>query len=132
MKKIRGGCYCGAVRYEAQGKPSNKSICHCKSCQALSSAPAVPWTTFERKRFKFTKGRPRAFKSSKPVRRTFCPTCGTPLTYDSTRWPRTIDVTTVSLDKPERFPPTHHSYVSHDIAWFRSAGRLPRFARFRT
>jgi hypothetical protein len=132
LKKIRGGCFCGAVRYRAEGKPTNSVICHCRSCRELSSAPAVPWVTFERKSFKFIKGRPRTFKSSKPVRRTFCPTCGAPLTYDSAKWPSTIDITTCSLDRPERFPPTHHSWVSHDIAWVKSSGRLPKFPKFRT
>lgn len=132
MSKVLGGCFCGAVRYQAEGKPSNSVICHCKTCRAFSSAPAVPWVTFERKNFKFTKGKPRAFRSSKPVRRTFCSACGTPLTYDSTKWPATIDITTCSLDRPERFPPTHHSWVSHDLSWVKRAGRLPAFPKFGT
>jgi hypothetical protein len=132
MAKVRGGCFCGAVRYEAQGEPSNKSICHCRSCRAFSSAPAVPWTTFERKGFRFTKGRPKTFKSSRPARRTFCASCGVPLTYVSAKWPATIDITTCSLDEPERFRPTHHSYVSHELSWMKAAHRLPKYAKFRS
>ncbi|MBI1944034.1 MAG: GFA family protein [Betaproteobacteria bacterium] len=91
----------------------------------------MPWVTFERKSFRFTKGKPRTFRSSKPVGRTFCPACGTQLSYQSRKWPTTIDITTCSLDAPAKFPPTHHSWVSHDIGWVKTSGTLPAFPKFR-
>jgi hypothetical protein len=131
MKSVRGGCFCGAVRYEARGAPSNSMICHCRMCRAVAGALAVPWVTFEREGFRFTKGRPKAFKSSRPVRRTFCCGCGTPLTYQTSKWPRTIDITTCSMDRPERFPPTHRSWVSHDVGWMKSSDKLRKYPKSR-
>src|SRR5262245_66369257 len=77
-----GGCFCGAIRYRVSGSPTNKMVCHCQSCRRVAAAPVVAWVTFPRAQFELLRGEPAAFNSSEPVRRTFCPGCGTPLTYE--------------------------------------------------
>lgn len=128
---IEGGCFCGAVRYRVEGKPSNTMVCHCQSCRRVAASPVVAWVTFDRKSFSLIKGQPSEFHSSDPVRRTFCPSCGTALTYEHTQHPTTIDITTCSLDDSNAFPPTHHSWLSHDLAWVRFGDGLPAFQEWR-
>ena len=128
---IEGGCYCGAVRYRIAAAPSNTMVCHCQTCRRISGAPVVAWLTFPRSAFEFTKGTPAEFKSSEPVTRSFCPSCGTHLTYQTSNYPDTLDVTTCSLDQPSAYPPTHHSWLSHDVAWVRFGDGLPSFPEWR-
>ena len=126
-----GGCLCGAVRYRVSGAPSNSMICHCQTCRRAAGAPLVAWVTFFTRDFVLTKGQPGSFRSSESVRRTFCPACGTPLTYEHADSPKSVDITTCSLDDPQAFPPTHHSWLSHDLAWVKSGDGLPAFQEWR-
>jgi hypothetical protein len=66
-------------------------------------------------------------RSSPPVTRTFCASCGTPLTYRHDDYADTIDITTCSLDRPERFPPSHHSWLDHHVSWVKFGDGLPVF-----
>ncbi len=78
--KVEGGCYCGSVRYRAEGEPVIKAQCHCRECQYMSGGSpnvtmGMPGATFQ-----YTKGTPKAFKRSDlatPVTREFCDNCGT-------------------------------------------------------
>ena len=128
---LEGGCMCGEMRYAVDGPPTNTMICHCQSCRRVAAAPVVAWVTFPKTNFTWLRGEPASFHSSEPVRRTFCSTCGTPLTYEHCDSPDTMDVTTCSLDDPERYPPTHHSWLSHDLHWVRFGDGLPTFPEWR-
>ena len=120
-----GGCLCGAVRYRVEDEPTVSMICHCRSCTRAAGSPAVAWVSFRRASFSFTRGEPAKFHSSPPVTRTFCGSCGTPLTYEHRERGSETDVTTSSLDHPERFPPTHHSWVGDGPGWDRFGDGLP-------
>jgi hypothetical protein len=131
MEISAGGCLCGQVRYRALGKPTGSMICHCKTCRRVSGAPVVAWVTFPKDRFELSRGNPSAFHSTPPVRRTFCGGCGTPLTYQHQDSPDTVDIATCTLDEANAFPPTHHSWLSHDLEWVRFGDGLPTFPQSR-
>jgi hypothetical protein len=114
---IQGGCLCGAVRFSISAPPQSSLICHCETCRRASSAPSVAWLTFERAGFAFTAGKPRSYRSSPAVTRTFCTTCGSPLTYVKDSSADEIDVATAALDEPERYPPTREVWLEYKLAW---------------
>jgi hypothetical protein len=124
---IEGGCFCGAVRYQLTGSPESSGICHCESCRRASGAPSVAWVTVERERFQILKGEPAAYASSPGVVRRFCDRCGSPLTYESSKAPRTIDITTVTLDDPNRFPPTLEVWLSDRLPWQPTSADLKHY-----
>jgi len=122
---VEGGCLCGAVRYRIDGEPLSSGTCQCRTCRKASAAAIVPWLHLDAAKFAFSAGQPVEFKSSPSVTRSFCGRCGTPLTYWTTSYGRTIDVTTCSLDDPEAFPPIGHVWTSHKLSWVKLADGLP-------
>lgn len=104
---ITGGCYCGAIRYQAAGEPLFRAQCHCRECQYLAGGHpnvslAVPATGFT-----YTSGMPQSFQRSDlavaPVAREFCPICGTHLLARSPALPEAVLVKVGTLDDPSIF-----------------------------
>jgi hypothetical protein len=112
-----GGCLCGAVRYRVKGPPLSSSVCHCRSCRLANGAPAVGWVAFHWQDFHLLQGRPASRHSSPQVTRSFCPRCGTPISYRHADDPQVIELTTATLDHPELFPPTREIWLEHKLAW---------------
>ena len=124
-----GGCLCGSVRYRITGVPRSSSVCFCRSCRLAGGAPSVAWFVVNVDQYTLLSGRPATFQSSPPVTRTFCPTCGTPLAYRHTDDRNAIELTTATLDDPQRFPPTREIWHSHRVAWAASDPAIPHFAQ---
>jgi hypothetical protein len=40
---LTGGCFCGAIRYEARGRPFDETNYHCSICRRTTGAPLVTW-----------------------------------------------------------------------------------------
>src|SRR5262249_38300508 len=77
---IEGGCYCGAVRYRAEGDPMFKGQCHCRECQYISGGHPNLVMAMPESGFSWTKGAPKQFRRkdlADPVTREFCAECGT-------------------------------------------------------
>ena len=131
-KKIEGGCHCGAIRYALSRAPEASMVCHCRTCQHISGAPVMAWLSVSADAFAITKGKPAQYASSAGVARQHCAACGTQLTYARTDDDSYLDVATASLDDAGAFPPTHHSWLSHNIAWVKFGDKLPTFPKSRT
>ncbi|MFL6835903.1 MAG: GFA family protein [Bradyrhizobium sp.] len=103
--KLEGGCYCGKVRYVAEGEPMMKAQCHCRECQYISGGAPNLFLLMSPDHFQYTRGAPKQFSRSdleKPVTREFCDECGTHLV---TR-PRAVPAVVIkvgTLDDPTLF-----------------------------
>jgi hypothetical protein len=117
MEILEGGCLCKAIRYRISGPPLSSVICHCATCRAACAAPTVAWLTVERAQFQVLSGYPQLFQSSQDVIRRFCRNCGCQLLYENAASPNTIDITTVSLDSPNAYPPNLEVWLEDKIAW---------------
>ncbi len=91
--KLEGGCYCGAVRYEAEGDPVMKAQCHCRECQYLTGGGPNVFVAMPLGGFTYTKGQPKTFSRTDlehPVTREFCAACGTQLVTRPPGFPAVI------------------------------------------
>jgi len=103
---IKGGCYCGEIRYEAEGEPIMKGECHCRECQYITGGQANDFIAMPAEGFRYTKGRPKQFKRTDiefAATREFCPNCGTHLVTRSPAMPQGVIVKVGSLDDPSVF-----------------------------
>jgi hypothetical protein len=128
---LTGGCYCGHVRYEAAGAPFHETSCHCSVCRRTTAAPFVAWFSVRGADFRFVAGTPTRFRSSEKGTRSFCPRCGTQLTFEHADFADEIDVTTCSLDDPEAVPPRDHTRTSSRLSWVHVGDGLRQFAEGR-
>jgi len=127
---IAGGCLCGSIRYEATGQPYNITHCHCLDCRRSSGAPFVTWASFSRNGFRFIAGQPRELSWAGRLR-SFCPGCGTPLTFLAGPDAGEVDVTVCSFDLPSTVTPADHTWVEDQLPWIRLADDLPNYRQKR-
>ncbi len=127
MTKTRGRCLCGAVSYEYQGPENWRGHCHCESCRRSTGSPFTTFLGVPRGAARFTGRAPAVYRSSPGVERLFCATCGSPLAYQSERWPDEIHFYAASLEQPEGFVPQFHVHWAERLPWIELADDLPKY-----
>jgi len=101
--RLEGGCYCGSLRYVAEGDPMFKGQCHCRECQYISGGHPNPVMAMPAAGFKYTRGEPKSFRRDdleKPVTREFCAKCGTHVLAKSPSIPGGVILKVGTLDDP--------------------------------
>jgi hypothetical protein len=104
--KLEGGCYCGALRYVAEGEPMLKAQCHCRECQYITGGAPNMFMLMPVAGFKYTKGAPKTFTRKdleKPVTREFCENCGTHIVTQPNGVPGMLVLKVGTLDDPKEF-----------------------------
>jgi hypothetical protein len=103
---MEGGCYCGAVRYQAQGDAVFKGQCHCRECQYISGGHPNVVMGLPEPGFAYTKGTAKQHRRTdldKPVTREFCPDCGTHILTRTPAVPGMVLIKVGTLDDPSVF-----------------------------
>ncbi len=103
---VEGGCYCGEVRYKAEGDPLFKGQCHCRECQYISGGSPNMVMAMTEAGFAYTKGSAKAFRRGdldNPATREFCPDCGTHLLSRAPGVPGAVMLKVGTLDDPKVF-----------------------------
>ena len=130
--KLQGGCYCGNLRYAAEGEPMLKTQCHCRECQYISGGAPNMFLVMPPGGFSYTKGEPKQFSRGdleSPVTREFCAECGTHLI---TRRPglAAVILKIGTLDDPSLFgEPRMAIYTIDKQAFHHIPDGLPTFER---
>ena len=129
--KLTGGCMCGAIRYQVDGRPDRVLHCHCQSCRQHTGAAAATLAVFAPEQVRFSGSARKLFNSAPGVGRAFCPDCGSSLSWETTLGEEGICALHIStFDDPEQLPANGHSFYMERISWFDIADELPRHAGF--
>ena len=121
MEVMKGGCACGAVRFEAEVKPDEAYLCHCRMCQRATGSVSIAFKNVKKADVAW-QHEPDWYQSSPIAHRPYCRECGTSLGFafpDS----ENMDLTVGSFDDPSRFRPIHHfGAESLHRAWLNTEG----------
>lgn len=123
--KHEGGCFCGAVRFRAEGEPLNIRVCHCRNCQKAMGSPFNARALFAQSALTVT-GETARYPSSEALDRVFCKACGTRL-FAWRKNPAVAGVALATFDDRNAFPPTEHIWVSEKIRWVNIDDGLPQY-----
>lgn len=128
----KGGCYCGALRYEAEGAPVMQAQCHCRECQYITGGAPNLFMLMPRDGFTYVQGEPKSFTRSDldaPVTRQFCATCGTHVATQRPGLPFIV-LKIGTLDDPAQFEgPKLAIYTIDKQSFHAIPDDLPAFER---
>lgn len=115
MKKLAGGCTCGAVRYELSEEPIFQLICHCADCQKASGSAFAEVLIVATDRLSIHGKEPKFFEvkaeSGRSMNRGFCEKCGSPLMIRRPETPQIAFLQAGSLDDPTAFEPAAQVFM---------------------
>jgi len=125
---IEGRCMCGALRYRSEAAMLWAVHCHCEDCQRASGADYVSWFGLPTEAVTWV-GERALHASSPGVQRGFCPTCGTPMSFESLKFPGETHLYAPSLLDRSRYPPPAHIFWSEHVPWLEASAALPRLPK---
>lgn len=121
---LDGGCLCGQVRYRLYGLPCEVFHSHSIIHRRAHGAPLVTWVVCRGGDFELQAGELKEYIAEDCIR-TFCPECGTPLTFRELA-AEVLLIAAATLDTPELLSPTRHEAAADALPWPKVTDGLPR------
>ncbi len=127
-----GGCQCGQVRFEVEGKPINQMFCYCSECQSRTGGDKWFGIWYGYDQFRFTQGETethtRPGSSGNDVHHHYCPECGTTVCADITVG-KFFTIGAPMFDDSEQFTPKLAIFTSSAPKWAVLPTDIPVFER---
>ena len=130
LKKAKGGCLCGEVRFEIHGDLRDVVNCHCSKCRkfhgnygAYTRVKVENLRITEQKSLKWYKS---LTDETANVHRGFCTECGSSLFWHPKDQPN-IAIAAGSLDSPTNLKTIGHVWCSQISDYYKIEDDLPRF-----
>ncbi|PYB72515.1 GFA family protein [Rhizobium wuzhouense] len=133
LRRLRGGCMCGAVTYTVADRFLYALNCHCAKCRRTTGAAFKPIAGVAVEDFEVTEGRESLFRHGDPdgIHDMHCRTCGS-LVYSWIAEKGTVKVHVpmgTLIDAPS-MKPSMHIFVGSKAPWYDILDDLPQFDGF--
>lgn len=122
---MNGRCLCGSIKFEVTLPLDAVVNCHCESCRRQTGAAMATFFGIADGKWNWTGAAPKVFASSPGVERSFCDTCGTPISYRAEAYADMMHFYVSALEDPGAFPPTLNVAFEEKLPWLKLADNLP-------
>ena len=124
---IRGGCLCGAVRYEVTRPLVDADHCHCSMCRRQHGAAFSTYASLQPGSFAWVSGedKVRVYAAASGAGWGFCGICGSTLTGTDNGRVTSIALGTVTGDPGVR--PGWHIFTGSKADWYEITDALPQY-----
>jgi hypothetical protein len=124
---VAGGCLCGRVRYEIEGRISRTWLCHCSKCRKSTGSAFHASAVCPPDQFRWTKGEDQIaeYQDTPGYVVRFCRTCGSPA-------PSLLEdhglmfLHVGALDGDPGTTLSHHIFVGSKAPWYEIGDGLPQ------
>ncbi len=125
----KGGCLCGAIRFEITGGIRNIIYCHCSRCRKAQGSAFATNGIVASAQFHLVSGEDKltGYESTPGQTKYFCKVCGSPIMSKTISKPAQVRVRlgTIESDITER--PEAHIFASSKANWEDICGDLPQY-----
>jgi hypothetical protein len=125
----RGGCLCGAVRYEVRGSLRGIIACHCSQCRRTSGHYAAMTSAPSLNIHLTSAGSLTWYKSSESAERGFCGICGGNLFWRRFQTD-SMSITAGTLDSPTNLTVEKHIFVADKSDYYDINDHVPQSAQW--
>ena len=130
FEPLRGGCGCGAVRFEVTAPLVSANYCHCTRCQRRSGTAASANAAPQRGSFRILQGAESlsAWRPQGGFEKWFCSACGSALYSCDPNDAERMSVRLGAFDSDPGIRPSVRQFVAYAAPWERIPDDgLPRF-----
>ena len=127
MGDLSGRCLCGAVCRTSPGPVLWAGHCHCESCRRATSSPMTSFFGVPRGSVAWDGVLTKLHSSDGNVRRQFCATCGSQMSYQYEGWPDETHLYAATLDDPTQFKPEAHYHYAEKLPWLQITDDLLKY-----
>ncbi len=116
---IRGGCLCGAVRYEVSEPFVSAGYCHCTRCQRRTGTAASPSARVARGSHRIVSGAELVAEWAPPdgFVKCFCSSCGGALWSRDPADPEVLSVRLGTVEGDPGIRPGARTFVAYAACW---------------
>ncbi|MBT8071613.1 MAG: GFA family protein [Xanthomonadales bacterium] len=119
VKRVHGGCFCGAVQFSANLPSKWCAHCHCSMCRKTHGAGYVTWAGFDESQVIVSTGEDKVswFDSSEEAQRGFCSNCGSSMFFRSQRWAGELHIALGCINDEIDRQPQANVFFDRHVGW---------------